>query len=711
MTRFKICITLMFLLASVLYSQNTPIKQWSAVYNNGSANNNMTDLAVDGDGNSYYACSKPGSNGWGVPYLLKYNSAGVQQFSKVYEPLPYPRGIKNAAGITIDGNNNIYMAGTYDSGVVYIGFVAKFNSAGDTVWTRKLGGGADTNTNVAWSSIITDNSGNIYVSGARYIFTPSLVVCMYTAKYSSAGNLLWIANHPFTVGYITENQKNPITLDNNGNVIVTYSYKKNNISGDPDYDIIAAKYSPAGTELWYSSYNTPGNQSDNPWDIDVDNNGNAYIAASCNVFTAPYTISDLTCLKFDGSSGALNWAFKTRGSYASTTSENIARSITVNRNTNEVYLAGSLHNTVEGYEGALIKLSASTGTEIWRKFTPHVFEERLSNVLLGTGGDIYVNGQNYAFGSNYHIYTAKYNQTGDLLWKTSYNVTRQMGQLFLKGGPFNSLYMGSTLAGTPTDVVVAKYLEVTPQTQTFCRSVSKPILDNQHTYDTVNVSGLPPQAIITRIEVKIDTILHTYAPDMQATLRSPQGLVDTLFKNPGSVIGGTNMINCVITDTASVQLNAVAIPPFTGYYRPHSPLSAYEGYEPNGNWILSIYDNLNAETGTLKKYCLVVHYYDLATIGIQQVSNEVPKQYSLGQNYPNPFNPTTNIKFSIPKSGNVTLKVYDILGKQVAELVNEYKTAGSYIADFNAAHLSSGVYFYRLETEGLIETKKMLLVK
>jgi len=92
-------------------------------------------------------------------------------------------------------------------------------------------------------------------------------------------------------------------------------------------------------------------------------------------------------------------------------------------------------------------------------------------------------------------------------------------------------------------------------------------------------------------------------------------------------------------------------------------------------------------------------------------NSEVPKAYSLSQNYPNPFNPVTKISFEIPKSGLVTLKVYDILGKEVTTLVNEVKTPGNYIVDFNGTALSSGIYFYRLESSGFTSTKKMTLIK
>jgi hypothetical protein len=88
-----------------------------------------------------------------------------------------------------------------------------------------------------------------------------------------------------------------------------------------------------------------------------------------------------------------------------------------------------------------------------------------------------------------------------------------------------------------------------------------------------------------------------------------------------------------------------------------------------------------------------------------------PNTYKLSQNYPNPFNPVTKIDYALPKSGFVTLKVYDMLGREVVNLVSENKTIGNYSVDFNASNLTSGVYFYRLEVNGFVDTKKMMLIK
>ncbi len=98
-------------------------------------------------------------------------------------------------------------------------------------------------------------------------------------------------------------------------------------------------------------------------------------------------------------------------------------------------------------------------------------------------------------------------------------------------------------------------------------------------------------------------------------------------------------------------------------------------------------------------------------IGIQSISSEVPAQFSLEQNYPNPFNPSTNIKVNIPKSSSVKLTVFDILGRESAVLLNGKLGAGIFNVTWDGAGFPSGVYFYKLETDGFAETKKMVFIK
>ena len=106
-----------------------------------------------------------------------------------------------------------------------------------------------------------------------------------------------------------------------------------------------------------------------------------------------------------------------------------------------------------------------------------------------------------------------------------------------------------------------------------------------------------------------------------------------------------------------------------------------------------------------------VYKADIQTTGIHNTSNKIPEYFSLSQNYPNPFNPTTKIKFDLKISGMVKIRIYDIMGKDVATLVNENLSTGSYETEFNGSGLTSGVYFYKIETDNYSEVKKMTLLK
>ena len=137
-------------------------------------------------------------------------------------------------------------------------------------------------------------------------------------------------------------------------------------------------------------------------------------------------------------------------------------------------------------------------------------------------------------------------------------------------------------------------------------------------------------------------------------------------------------------------------------------------FDDQGNKKESIYynyklaDDPSAEP-TLVPYWKDVYEYQDAT-GIEN-EKDIAANYFLSQNYPNPFNPSTTISYVLPQSSFVTLKVFDILGNEVTELVNKMKPAGKHEIIFNTDHLSSGTYFYVLQTDGFTETKKLLLVK
>ena len=109
--------------------------------------------------------------------------------------------------------------------------------------------------------------------------------------------------------------------------------------------------------------------------------------------------------------------------------------------------------------------------------------------------------------------------------------------------------------------------------------------------------------------------------------------------------------------------------------------------------------------------CVWVRPLSQMITGVKEKQNNLPTNFSLQQNYPNPFNPSTVINYSIPKTSLVTIKVYNVLGKEMATLVNEEKIAGNYSVQFSGSKLSSEIYFYRMQAGDFVQTKKLLLLK
>jgi phosphatidylserine/phosphatidylglycerophosphate/cardiolipin synthase-like enzyme len=141
------------------------------------------------------------------------------------------------------------------------------------------------------------------------------------------------------------------------------------------------------------------------------------------------------------------------------------------------------------------------------------------------------------------------------------------------------------------------------------------------------------------------------------------------------------------------------------------------------NWSSSAENSNNENTLIIQSSRLVnlylqefsVRYKDAGgtdvLVNVEQVGTSVPKNYELTQNYPNPFNPTTSFKFYIPHFSVVNIKIFDLLGREIATLVNESKPAGVYKVNWNASNTVSGVYFYRLQAGSIMLVKKLMLLK
>jgi hypothetical protein len=219
--------------------------------------------------------------------------------------------------------------------------------------------------------------------------------------------------------------------------------------------------------------------------------------------------------------------------------------------------------------------------------------------------------------------------------------------------------------------------------------------DNGATYGTAFTVG----ALTGRDEYWFDARYFTYGT----------GGVDLIYYSDSVTVTSSN-----ISDRLYYTYINLGTP--TSYGTPvqisqHWPFWSSRGFIPS---LIESY-NTAGDMGAIwvggpYPYKLYYDGYNLTT-RINNNQTELPEVYSLGQNYPNPFNPATKIDFSIPKSGNVILKIFDIVGKEVETLINKEMSAGNYTIDFNASRLSSGTYFYKLTSGVFSQTKKMILLK
>ena len=159
-----------------------------------------------------------------------------------------------------------------------------------------------------------------------------------------------------------------------------------------------------------------------------------------------------------------------------------------------------------------------------------------------------------------------------------------------------------------------------------------------------------------------------------------------------------------------IQLNSAAS--YTQFAFPIVYDQGFSGTPDRCGISIQITDPTGSGTGVTLGSEMYIDDLLLSMDVVSDVEDEIqPLTFQLKQNYPNPFNPTTQIKFSIKESGLVSLKVFDILGTEVATLVNNEYPVGSYTVDFNAAGLASGIYFYKIQSGNFVETKKMILMK
>ncbi len=519
------------------------------------------------------------------------------------------------------------------------------------VWEQRYNGTADS-TDYA-TDVRVDASGNVYVTGGSRS-SGGAHLDIVTIKYNPEGNVMWLQKYNGPAD--SSDYPSSLFVDASGNVYVTgTSYGIGSSS-----DFITIKYNSAGVQQWAQRFDGPANSFEDSYALRVDASGNVYVAGSSYDNASSY---DYYVIKYN-SSGMLQWGQRYNGtgnSYDTPSSLEID-------NSGNVYVAGYSTGVGTGYDYLTLKYNAS-GVQQWeqRYNGPGNSSENVFCMDVDAAGNVYITGFSGGSGTGNDFATIRYNSAGAQQWLQRYNGTGNGNDLAssLAVDDSGNVYISGYSAGTSSgdDYTTIKYNSA----------------GVQQWLQTYNGTG-------------------NAADDVYSLAIDRTGNIYVTGYSFGS---GTN------NDHATVKYNSAGTQQWVQRY--NGPTSnSDEAYSVAVDTTGNVYVTGGSRSNTGFDFTTIKYSQ---TVGIQSISSEIPKGYSLSQNYPNPFNPMTNVKIQMSKGGFVSLKVFDITGKEVAVLVDEELNAGVYNVDFDASNLSSGTYFYSMEASGFRDVKKMVVVK
>jgi hypothetical protein len=367
--------------------------------------------------------------------------------------------------------------------------------------------------------------------------------------------------------------------------------------------------------------------------------------------------------------GALLWAYNYMPPFAWV--DERAYSITF-QPTDGSYAITGITNRFTGPAGAyqvfIMKISAA-GIPIWYKgFSPVIgaSSEGRKIIAMSDGGFV-VTGFTTAFDAASDVYTFRVTAAGGVMWGNTYGmpaITEKSYSIVYDATDMSLVYTGYATPSGTEDVILAKITSVGGLPVWFKRYPNTPGADRG--YDVKTAS--------TPLGYSATGKLFISGSD------DPFFLKTNTFGN----------VTAVCQDSIPLQ-------PRPGTWNDICSRNIHQLTD------ITINPQVVSKTTVERALC--------GTITGIISNNEIPSEFILKQNYPNPFNPSTKIEFSLPNSGNVSIKVFDVTGQEVMTLTNGFRLKGNYSIEFNASELPSGAYFYQLKADGFEATKKMLLVK
>ena len=529
----------------------------------------------------------------------------------------------------------------------------------DTAWVRRYNGTGDS-TDVP-RAIAVDGSGNVYVTGPSW--GSGTHGDYATIKYYPDGDTAWVRRYNGPGNDWDESAA--IAVDGSGNVYVTGESQ----GSGTDWDCATIKYYPNGDTAWIRRYDGPSHLKDYGRALVLDPAGNVYVTGWSYDYASDF---DYLIIKYD-SLGNEVWVEKYDGP---ANDYDNAHDIAVDGDGN-IYVTGESNSSGSGWDFVTIKYHPNGDTTWVRRYNgPGNANDQAKAIVVDGSGNTYVTGQSEGSGSSDDYATIKYYPNGDTAWVRRYN------------GPADGSDGAEGIAVDDSgNVFVTGYSDSTGSSQD---------------YATIKYDSSGNQLWVKRYNCANGTDMPT-----AITLDGSNNVYVTGWSGCGGV---------TVFDYVTIKYYSNGDTAWVARY--HGPVEYGRDYafalalDSAGNVYVT---GRSQGSGTDYDYC-TIKYVKTTDVKDETEREGNPADLSLSQNYPNPFNPATKIEFTLAKSGFVTLRIYDVLGRKVITLVSEHLSSGykSVLWDGkndDGKDVASGVYFYQLKVGDFSEPKKMVLLK
>ncbi len=735
---------------------------WVSAYNGtGNGDDNPASIDIDGSGNVYVTGASRGTTSGVDIATIKYNSSGVQQWASRYTGVgdSVDRGVK----VDVDALSNVYVGGvTYAAATGNDYILVKYNSSGVQQWLRTHSSPGASNDYV--TDAIVDASNNIYISGSRFVAASRYD--FHTIKYDGSGNSLWSAS--FNSVENDDDAATALALDNTGNLYVT-GYSFNFKSGD---DIYTLKYTPTGIQRWSTRFNSPADFTDEPRRVVVDASGNVYIAG----FSETEDGSVYTLAKYSAAVYSVNKIIMTFGSVTTgcRTDDTVrvrnadpVNSLVVYSivSTDPNFIVSPSHLTVPpsdslpiGVRFAPVSAGAKSGKIILTHSgitSPDTVN--LSGTATGSGTATVVS---VTLGEKWRLFSLPVNVVCPFVVPLSYKFSGQYirSDTILTGigywtklvdpvmtftgfsAPLDTIPVttGWNLVGSITTPFSVAGIETSPDS-----IISSAIFGYSGTYvaaDSIKAgfgywvksrqpgvlyfqagtapspNAIVPSEILERLDALEIVDAEGTSQRLYVGVQGGENVQESMFELPPTPPDGAfdvrfsndDMVRFVnpsgLTETG-IKMQGLVFPVTISVVKTNGNLT---GFVRAGAQEIPLTSSSSIQLETPAQVTLVTGF-----------NSEQPASFNLYQNYPNPFNSKTIIRYGVPEAANVTLLVYDLLGRVVRRLVDEVQPAGQKVVTWDGTDdmgkaVASGVYLCRMQGKGtpnFIQTRKMVLLK